>query len=167
MFVEEIDWDNDFFSFRERYKAFVFQSLAFNLHRRPLFIWDVCIGDQAKKELLKLNSNSKKLAPFDAWRESMKTVYHKRSYCILDVLQHVLQDVIRCTLDIETCWSLVKTCWCHLDVIWWYHMLLSQGTTFEVFLWWFCSPRTLSLYTPNLGKEGSHFASCYKLLSWL
>jgi len=42
--VEEIDEENDFFSFRERViKLFVFQTLAFNLHSRPLFIGDVSL----------------------------------------------------------------------------------------------------------------------------
>jgi hypothetical protein len=57
VFVEENDQDN-VLPLREMvYQSFTFQTLAFNLHRRPLFIGDVCLGDQAKKELLELNSN--------------------------------------------------------------------------------------------------------------
>jgi len=33
--------------------------LLFHLHSRPLLIGEITLGDQAKKRMLKLNSNSK------------------------------------------------------------------------------------------------------------
>jgi len=150
----EIDWENDFFSFKERViKLFVYQTLAFNFHSRPLFIGDVSLQSKLKKSccsfiqiqicapLWCLESKCKKLS---FWERSQD-----RSFCSSTFLgnkQHVFKRCSelydRCRELYDRCSELYDRCkslgghltWCKLDVIAWCHKMMSLMMSCRNFL---------------------------------
>jgi len=166
MFVEE----NDFFSFeREIWKLFLFQTLALlktSCIYRAAKPWR---ASQKRVVVLPIQIQIcalKKLGD-KAYRECSRHCPERSLSSSLNLgpKQHVLQDVISSTLDVEACWSLVKMCWCHRDVICFYH----KEQLLRSFFGGFAYPKR-SLCTSQTWAKKEHILqvvmTCYCVETW-
>jgi len=155
---------------RERdIKAFcISKTFAFNLHRRPLFIGDVCLGDQAKKELLELISNGKNWLHLMLGEKAWKLFTENVLQNVLSVpaitwaqSNTFLQVVMSCMSDCRSLRGHLR--WCKLDVIARCHkmmsLMMSRAFITRNTLWsilWRSFPLD-SLLGQNMHKASAYF----------
>jgi hypothetical protein len=120
----------DFFSFeRKRYQSFCkIKTLVLLLQIPLVFIEQENLGEQANKELLEppiqIQICALKKLGDKAYGECSRHCPERSLSSSLNLgpKQHVLQDVISCTLDVETCWSRADVIlMSYDDVICFYH----------------------------------------------